>query len=120
MIGVNMALPNNDNINLKNLINLSTQTEIDIFTKNKKIKDKDKILKECDKIKKQELKKTSSMLSNLAKLNQDNDIKEVQLICQNLENKITNVEKMIDCVKMLETKEKKEKKSNYIECYSNC
>jgi hypothetical protein len=119
--------------NLKNLINLSTQTEIPIFNKNKKIKNKDTILKECDKIKKTELKKTSLMLSNLAKLNSYDEkkkdfVEDVQLICQNLENKITNVEKMISIVKILDipeiksnktSKKKNEKDDQYIECYSN-
>ena len=57
------------NNSLKNLINLSTQTDISVFNNNK-LKKKEKLLKECEKIKKQELKKSSTMLSNLAKLNQ--------------------------------------------------
>ena len=41
------------NNNLKNLINLSTQTDIYVFNKNK-LKDTDKLLKECQQIKKNE------------------------------------------------------------------
>ena len=115
------------NNNIKNLINLSTQTDIQVLNKNK-LKKKEKIIKECEKVKKQELKKSSMMLSNLAKLNQDNDIKtvnkeinvleNVQTIYKNLENKISNIDKIIDYAKVLEVD--KTETENYIECYSNC
>ena len=102
------------NNSLKNLINLSTQTDISVFNKNK-LKNKEKLLKECEKVKKQELKKSSAMLSNLAKLNQLDDIgvENIQTIYKNLESKISNIDKIIDCVKVLDS-------DNYIECYSNC
>ena len=104
------------NNNLKNLINLSTQTEIPIFTKNK-LKKKDKLLKECEKVKKQELKRSSMMLSNLAKLNQLTEMKveNIQTIYKKLEDKITNIDKIIDYVNVLSDDSDK-----YIECYSNC
>lgn len=112
------------NSNLKNLINLSTQTDINVFNKNK-LKNKDKLLKECEQIKKKELKHTSTLLSNLAKLNQVNDIQNIHNVCQTLENKITNIDKIIDCVKVLEVNEteasvKSDNMTDYIECYSNC
>lgn len=112
------------NNNLKNLINLSTQTDINVFNKNK-LKNKDKLLKECEQIKKKELKHTSMLLSNLAKLNQINDIQNVHNVCQTLENKITNIDKIIDCVKILDNNDtdvstKTENMTDYIECYSNC
>ena len=103
------------NNNLKNLINLSTQTDIYVFNKNK-LKDTKKILKECEQIKKKELKKSSTILSNLAKLNQIDDIKNIHDVCQNLEDKITNIDKIIDCVKVLDVNND----DMYIECYSNC
>jgi hypothetical protein len=104
------------NNNLKNLINLSTQTDIPIFTKNK-LKKKEKLLKECEKIKKQELKKSSTMLSNLAKLNQLTEMKveNIQTIYKKLEDKITTIDKIIDYVNVLSDESEK-----YIECYSNC
>ena len=112
------------NNNLKNLINLSTQTDINVFNKNK-LKNKNKLLKECEQIKKKELKHTSILLSNLARLNQVNDIQNIHNVCQKLEDKITNIDKIIDCVKVLEVNDtdvstKSDNMTEYIECYSNC
>jgi hypothetical protein len=113
------------NNNLKNLINLSTQTDINVFNKNK-LKNKDKLIKECEQIKKKELKHTSTLLSNLAKLNQVNDIQNIHNVCQKLEDKITHIDKIIDCVKVLDTNNmsdqspKSDIMTDYIECYSNC
>lgn len=124
------------NCDLKNLIHLSTKTELPIFNKKNKrwqLKSKDKLLKECEKIKKKELKTTTTMLSNLAKLSicNTNDIKK---ICNKLENKIINIDEMVTCINLLEDNsifipEKKSinlNLSNYsssdsfIELYSNC
>ena len=94
------------NNNLKNLINLSTQTDLYIFNKkNKKwqLKSKDKLLKECEQIKKKEIKMSSSMLSNLAKLSKTHDSYEIKNICQKLENKVNNIDKIINCIQNLET-----------------
>ena len=33
---------------------------------------------------------------------------------------ITNIDKMIDCVKVLDTNKSIEKSDDFIECYSNC
>jgi len=104
---IDKSLLNNfcKNSNLKNLINLSTQTDIYIFNKkNKKwqLKSKNVLLKECDQIKKKELKVSSSMLSNLAKLNNTNDFNTVKSICQNLENKISNIDKIITYINNLD------------------
>jgi len=104
------------NNNFKNLIKLSTQTDISLFNKKNKLKKKDKIIKECEQVRKKELKKSSTMLSNLAKLNNLTDINNVHSICQNLESKITNIDKFIDYVKVLDNNDN----NNFIECYSNC
>lgn len=127
-----------ENENLKNLINLSTQTNLYIFNKkNNKwiLKSKNKLIKECNKIKKKELKNSLSMLSNLAKLNVDSNIKNnqstsIKYIYLNLENKIDSIEKIIDCVNNLDTNPSTKcdyinipslsHKNDYIECYSNC
>lgn len=103
--------------NLKNLIHLSTQTDIHLFNKRtkKSLKNKSLLLKECETKKKKELKKTTSMLSNLAKLNNINEVK-VKNIYENLENKIVNIDKMIDYIKVIDTDSSEE----YIECFSNC
>ena len=91
--------------NLKNLINLSTDSNINIFNKKKNklvIKDKKRILKECENIKKKEVKISSNMLSNLAKLNKIDDSGSISEICNNLKTKINKIDKVIDCVKKLE------------------
>ena len=87
------------NSNIKNLINLSTYSDINVFNKKKNkyhLKTKNKLLKECENIKKKSL-------LNLAKLN-DNKI----------ENKIENINKLIICLNNLD-----KEKYKYIECYSN-
>ena len=60
------------------------------------------------------------MLSNLVKLNSNHEEKnsdKLHNICNNLEVKITNIDKVIDCVQSLPTLNKEDE---YIECYSNC
>ena len=89
------------NTNLKNLINLSVQTDIYIFNKKYKkwqLKSKDQLLKECNKVKKHELKLSSTMLSNLAKLNNHTCITDIKTINNHLENKLDNIEKIITCI----------------------
>lgn len=98
------------NNTIRNLINLSTQTDLYIFNKkNRKwqLKSKDDLLRECETIKKKELKLSSNMLLNLAKLNEVKDINDVKNIYQNLENKMTNINKLIDCIHNLETETEK-------------
>lgn len=92
--------------NIKNLINLSTITDLYIFNKKNqkwKLKPKDKLLKECETIKKKELKTSSSMLSNLAKLNSIDDINNVKTICDNLQCKMNAIEQVIGCIKQLDS-----------------
>jgi hypothetical protein len=130
------------NNHLKNLIKLSTLTDIYVFNKkNKKwsLKSTDKLLKECETSKKKEIKLSSSILSNLAKLNSDTT--EIKNVCWKLENKLSNLDKIITCINNLKTPPNLENKKNianfdlitinippetktssdsYIECYSNC
>lgn len=131
------------NNNLKNLINLSTVTDLYIFNKkNKKwkLKSKDKLLKECETIKKKEIKTTSNMLANLAKLNNNYETTNIKHICENLNNKITNIDNVIKCIELLDTNTENNYDSfnfnekikiidivkspeiydNYIEYYTNC
>jgi len=89
------------NNNLKNLIKLSTISELYIFNKkNKKwyLKSKDKLLKECENIKKKELKTSSIMLSNLAKLNTNHDVSNIKDICETLQTKISKLDNIINCI----------------------
>lgn len=103
----------NENISLKHLINLSSNTNINIYNKNK-IKSKDKIINECEKVKKKELKNSSILLANLAKLS--TDINEVKNIYSNLENKISKIDQIINIV----NSEQNIFDSDFIESYSNC
>jgi hypothetical protein len=117
------------NEKLKNLINLSTRSDIYIFNKKNKrliLKPKDKLIKECNQIKKKELKNSSSMLSNLAKLN-DKDTNYVKNICNNLENKITNIDILMEQINNIDSDIDYNIiptiiniEDKYIECYSNC
>jgi hypothetical protein len=106
--------------NLKNLIKLSTLTDLYIFDKNKKtwaIKKPEKIIKECEKYKTKEIKTTSMALSNLAKLNNLTNL-SVKTINTNLENKIDKLDEMINCVKNIK-KEKDNYEDKYLAFYSN-
>lgn len=108
------------NSNIKNLILLSSQSNLNIFNKkNKKwsLKSQEKIIKDCESLKKKETKLSSSLLSNLAKLNSNTN--EIKNICNKLENRIENLDKIIDCVKNID-EIKTESSDSYIECYSNC
>jgi len=115
--------------NLKNLIYLSTISDIYLFNKkNKKwnLKSKHTLLKECDKVKKKELKKSSIMLSNLAKLDNVRNIKNtnnIKNIYDTLNNKIINIDNIIDYIVNIDSTESNDEiinLENYIECYSNC
>jgi len=94
------------NNNLRNLIKLSTVSDLYVFNKkNKKwyLKSKDKLLKECENIKKKEIKSSSTMLSNLAKLNTVHNVIELKDICETLQNKISNIDNIIKCVNHIES-----------------
>lgn len=98
----------NDNIlidnDIKNLILLSTNSDINVLKKKKQPKSKKNILKESELESVKVSLDTTIMISNLAKLNIDTD------------NKIEP--KIIDYV----SKSKKSRnlnKDKYIECYSN-
>lgn len=94
------------NNNLKNLIKLSTISDLYIFNKkNKKwyLKSKDKLLKECDNIKKKELKTSSTLLSNLAKLNTNHNVSEIKDICETLQTKISKLDNIINCINHINT-----------------
>ncbi len=87
------------NTNIKNLIYLSSQVDLNPFNKkNKKwqLKNKEKIIKECEQYKKKEIKEFSYTLSNLAKLG-SNNTSDVKNICKNYEEKLDNIDKIITC-----------------------
>lgn len=91
------------NTNIKNIIYLSSLMDINPFNKrNKKIKlkPKDKLLKECEQIKKKELKDLSLTLSNLAKLG--NNTEKVKNTYKKFESKIDNLDKIITYVNQID------------------
>ena len=67
------------------------------------MKSKDKLLKECENIKKKELKSSSHLLANLAKLNDNNYNGNIKNICDNLQNKISNIDNIIKCIQHLDS-----------------
>ena len=99
---------------IKNLVNLSTNNNINIYDKNNKIKTKKKIINDCLKEKKKELKDISKVLLNLSKLAQFDNVKDVY---SNYENKINNIDKIISIVNTEE--ENIYYTEKYIEKYGN-
>ncbi len=99
------------NNNIKNLIYLSSQVDLNPFNKkNKKwqLKNKEKIIKECEQYKKKEIKEFSYTLSNLAKLG-SNNTSDVKNICKNYEEKLDNIDKIITCANNINSNEKNHK-----------
>ena len=99
------------NASLKNLLNLSIQTELCVFNKNRsKLKNKNILLKEFDKIKKKEIKKSSDLLLNLAKIYNNTDLidnkkplnDEIKNIYKKLEDKITNIDDIIRTINIID------------------
>jgi len=113
------------NNKFKNLIKLSIETNINIFNINKnnyKIKNQEQLLKECEIIKKKEIKNSSSKLSNLAKLNTNYNY-DVKNIFNNLENKINKIDELIISIKTINKSNIESNniinKNIYLEYYSN-
>lgn len=110
----------NQDSNLKYLIKLSSESEIDIYDKKLNLKPKDTILKNCEAIKKKELKEIkrySVMLSNLAKLSNNDNIDQIKTTYNNLEHKINtinNIEEMIKCLNKIEIVKQPIKSVRYI------
>lgn len=104
------------NNNLKNLINLSTNTDLNVFNKkNKKwqLKSKDKLLKECNQIKKKEIKESSIMLSNLAKLSNINEYNSVTNIYSTLQSKIADLDKLVDCINHIDSSSESDNREHF-------
>ena len=93
------------NNNIKNLIYLSSQSDLNLFNKkNKKwqLKSKDKLLKECEQVKKKKIKDLSTTLSHLAKLG-NNNFQDVKNAYKSFEGNIENLEKIIDYVNHIDS-----------------
>lgn len=110
--------------NLKNLIELSSNFNISVYNKRNKLRPQNTLMKEIEKIKKKELKKTSSLLSNLAKLTQKggtiNNIDEVDTTVILLKDNISKIDEFIKILpSVYETKKDNCDYDSYIECYTN-
>lgn len=111
-----------DNLNLKNLLALSTVTDVYIFKKEKnnkwKLKNKRELLNECEKKKKNTIKNVSSTLNDLIKNDNSKDIyNNVKKINSILLNKIENIDSVIETIE--KDYPKNNNISRYIEIFSN-
>jgi hypothetical protein len=108
-----------NNLNLKNLLDLSTITDLYLFTKKKKnkwkLKDKRELLKECDIKRKKTIKAVSTSLNVLSKNNSKNLVKEIKLKNDILLNKIENIDSIIETIEKIYPVISDE----FIEIYSN-
>ena len=108
-----------NNLNLKNLLALSTITDLYLFTKKKKnewkLKDKRKLLKECDIKRKKTIKEVSTSLNVLSKNKSTNLVKEIKIKNDTLLNKIENIDSLIDTIE----KTYPTMSDEFIEIYSN-
>ena len=98
----------NNDINLKNLLELSTITNLYVFNKKKKLKDKRILLKECDYKRKQKVREVTSILSN-SKIKNTSDIKV----------KLDDIEKLDSLIDTIEQTYPENRITNYIEQFSN-
>jgi hypothetical protein len=108
-----------NNFNLKNLLTLSTITDLYLFTKKKKnlwkLKDKRIILKECDSKRKKTIKEVSTSLVALINNKSTNLIKEIKIKNNILLNKIENIDSLVETIEQNYPILPEE----YIEIYSN-
>ena len=96
-----------NNLNLKNLLKLSTVIDLYVFTKNKKVssqnvwklKDKRELLKECELKKKKMIKEVKSYLNNLSKgVPKSNLLNELKIKNNDLLNNVENIESVIETI----------------------
>jgi hypothetical protein len=108
-----------NNLNLKNLLALSTVNDLYIFTKKKNnkwiLKDKRILLKECNLKRKKTIKEVSSTINILSKNKSIDLIKEIKIKNNTLLNKIENIDSLIDTIE----KNYPTISDEYIEIYSN-
>lgn len=110
-----------NNFNIKNLLALSTITDLYLFRKQKKnewkLKDKREILKECNIKRKKTIKEVSTSLSVLAKISSTNLVTEIKNKNHTLFNKLENIDSLIETIEKDYPLLKDE--DEYIEIYSN-
>jgi hypothetical protein len=91
-----------NNFNLKNLLQLSTITELTIFTKHKKkewkLKEKRLLLKECDIKRKQKIKEVHEGRKILSKNKSKDILLEIKNKNNNLFNEIETIDNFIETI----------------------
>ena len=93
-----------NNFNLKNLLNLTTIIDLTVFThkkKNKKewqLKDKRKLLKECEIKKKEKIKEATDILTSLITNKSKKAIDDVKNKNETILNEIENIDTLIDTI----------------------
>ena len=107
-----------NNINFKNILELSTITDLYVFKKEKKnqwkLKDKRQLLKECEYEKKKTIKEVTTSLNDLSK-NKTTKIKDIKVKNNNMINKIENIDSLIEDIE----KAYSTLSDEYCEIYSN-
>jgi hypothetical protein len=107
------------NVNLKNLLALSTVTDLYLFKKKKKnqwkLKDKRQILKECEQQRKKTIKEVTNSLNDLNKTKSVNVTKEIKKKNENLMNKVEYIDSIIETIE----KDYPTLSDEYLEVYSN-
>ena len=109
---------NNDKLknNLKNILKINNDNNLFKYDKIKKkwvLKDKYKIIKNCNNEKKNKLKNFSKMINNLSKIPNENTLKNIRDLNKKFELEIENLDKIIKQV-MSESES-----DDFIEIYSN-
>jgi hypothetical protein len=93
-----------NNYNLKNLLNLTTIIDLSIFTHKKKnnkewqLKDKRKLLKECEIKKKEKIKEATNTLTSLFTNKSKKAIDDVKNKNETILNEIENIDTLIDTI----------------------
>jgi hypothetical protein len=107
-----------NNLNFKNLLELSTVTDLYVFKKQKKnqwkLKDKRQLLKECEFERKKTIKEVTTSLNVLSK-NKNTKIEDIKVKNNNMINKIGNIDSLIETIE----KNYPILSDEYCEVYSN-
>ena len=107
-----------NNLNFKNLLELSTVTDLYVFKKQKKnqwkLKYKRQLLKECEFERKKTIKEVTTSLNVLSK-NKTTKIEDIKVKNNNMINKIENIDSLIETIEKIYPTLSDE----YCEVYSN-
>ena len=93
-----------NNFNLKNLLNLTTIIDLSVFTRKKKnkkewqLKDKRKLLKECEIKKKEKIKEATNTLTSLFTNKSKKAIDDVKNKNETILNEIENIDTLIETI----------------------